>query len=75
MIDELLIRDLNRIVNDRDVGYHYRETARRAVLKLMQAGGENEDAEVVEDETTWEERTRARNEREEAWAKLRGIEL
>ena len=41
MIDETLIRDLNRIVNDRNVSQHHRNVARRAVIALSQDGTED----------------------------------
>lgn len=48
IIDDIIVRDLNRIVNDRGVSQQHRNVARRAVAILLQMeGAESTDPDVV----------------------------
>lgn len=51
IIDDTIVRDLNRIVNDRGVSHHHRNVARRAVAIIIQMGeletGINTDPNMV----------------------------
>ena len=66
MDDDVLIRDLRRIYNDRDVPPRHRETARRAIDRIAS----DTPAEEVEQSTA----TTLHN-RDEEYLRIRGIEV
>jgi len=67
--DDIIIRDLRRVINDRGVAYNHREAVRRAIARIE--GGEST---VVPEEKTPTDPA-AIERRELAYLEMRGIDI